>query len=65
MWDYMTHANPNLISDQTNGDISSDFYHMYAQDIQLASNIGVSRYNNVVNNIKLIYNTNLCVTDIS
>ncbi|XP_012229658.1 myrosinase 1 isoform X2 [Linepithema humile] len=38
----MTHSNSSLISDRTNGDVSSDFYHLYPDDIQFASNIGLN-----------------------
>ncbi|XP_032690677.1 myrosinase 1-like [Odontomachus brunneus] len=42
VWDYMTHSNPALISGYSNGDVSSDFYHKYLEDIQLASAMGLT-----------------------
>lgn len=53
----MTHSNPSLISDRTNGDVSSDFYHMYPNDIQFASSIGVSQFNTIFKYIIIFFTT--------
>jgi hypothetical protein len=42
VWDKLTHEHPEMVSDHSNGDISSDSYHMYMKDIQALKSVGVS-----------------------
>jgi hypothetical protein len=42
VWDKLTHEHPEFVSDHSNGDISSDSYHMYMKDIQALKSVGVS-----------------------
>ncbi|XP_021821493.1 beta-glucosidase 45-like isoform X2 [Prunus avium] len=42
-WDVFTHK-PGHISDGTNGDIAVDQYHLYLEDLDLMSYIGVNSY---------------------
>jgi beta-glucosidase/6-phospho-beta-glucosidase/beta-galactosidase len=42
IWDKMTHDHPELVADNSNGDISCDSYHKYKDDVKLLNDLGVS-----------------------
>ncbi len=43
IWDTLSHSDGN-ISDKSNGDIATDFYHRYEEDIQLAKELGIQSF---------------------
>ena len=43
IWDRFAHT-PGTISDNSNGDIATDHYHLYKEDIQLMKALGVKAY---------------------
>ncbi|KFK40642.1 hypothetical protein AALP_AA2G023000 [Arabis alpina] len=43
-WDVFTHENPGKILDGSNGDIASDQYHRFMEDIQSMIHLGVNSY---------------------
>lgn len=44
IWDTETHKHPELISDRSNGDVATDSYHKYNEDIKLLKELGVQFY---------------------
>lgn len=42
VWDWLTHTNPDFISDRSNGDVAADSYHMFEKDIKALKDTGVS-----------------------
>ncbi|PZC77129.1 hypothetical protein B5X24_HaOG203683 [Helicoverpa armigera] len=44
IWDYMTHTNPTVIRDQSNGDIAADSYHNYKRDVEMMWELGLDAY---------------------
>lgn len=44
IWDYLTHNQPEYISDQSNGDIACDSYHRVNEDVELIADLGVDFY---------------------
>ncbi|XP_060524406.1 myrosinase 1-like [Cylas formicarius] len=44
IWDRDVHFFPEHVVDRTNGDIASDMYHTYPQDIQLMKDMGAKAY---------------------
>lgn len=53
IWDNLTHEQPRLIADRTNGDIAADSYHFYMEDVKALKYAGV--------NILTIYNHFCCL----
>lgn len=43
MWDFYTHNHPELIPDQSNGDIAANSYYKYQEDVAWIKSLGVSR----------------------
>jgi beta-glucosidase len=43
-WDVFAHENPGKIVDGSNGDIATDQYHRYMEDIQSMNFLGVNSY---------------------
>ncbi|CAI9089591.1 OLC1v1024186C2 [Oldenlandia corymbosa var. corymbosa] len=43
-WDNFTHAHPEKIIDHTTGDIAVDSYHVFKEDIKIASDLGLDSY---------------------
>ncbi|CAB3222974.1 unnamed protein product [Arctia plantaginis] len=44
IWDVAVHANPDMVQDGTTGDVSTDSYHLYQKDVQLAKELGLDFY---------------------
>ncbi|XP_069695524.1 myrosinase 1-like isoform X1 [Periplaneta americana] len=44
IWDWMTHNHPETISDNSNGDVAADSYHLYKEDVRLLKELGVHFY---------------------
>lgn len=41
IWDTFTHDHPEMIVDKTNGDIGPNSYHLYEDDIEAITSVGV------------------------
>lgn len=44
IWDRFTHEHPENILDGSNGDVSTDSYHKYKEDVKILKNLGVDVY---------------------
>ncbi|XP_045455837.1 myrosinase 1-like [Melitaea cinxia] len=44
VWDSHVHANPDRIIDRSNGDVASDSYYKWKDDIEIASKLGLHFY---------------------
>lgn len=44
VWDYWTHLEPDLIMDNSNGDIACHSFYKYPEDIEMLKNLGVRRF---------------------
>ncbi|XP_059049342.1 myrosinase 1-like [Achroia grisella] len=44
IWDYMTHNTPEVIKDQSNGDIAADSYTNYKRDVEMMRELGLDAY---------------------
>ncbi|CAI0375778.1 unnamed protein product [Linum tenue] len=44
IWDAFTHAYPERILDRSSGDVATDSYHLYKDDISLVKNLGMNAY---------------------
>ncbi|KAF5195422.1 Beta-glucosidase [Thalictrum thalictroides] len=44
IWDTYTHEHPERIAGGTNGDVATDHYHRYKEDVALMKDIGVDAY---------------------
>lgn len=53
MLDYYSHL-PGTVKDGTNGDVASDFYHRYEDDIKLINKLGVNSYRLLLNWSRII-----------
>ncbi|CAI0418188.1 unnamed protein product, partial [Linum tenue] len=43
-WDAFSHAHPDRIRGRTNGDVATDSYHLYKDDIALAKQLGLDTF---------------------
>ncbi|PZC77126.1 hypothetical protein B5X24_HaOG203680 [Helicoverpa armigera] len=44
IWDHLTHTNPTVVQDLTNGDIAADSYHNYKRDVEMMRELGLDAY---------------------
>ncbi|PIN24092.1 Beta-glucosidase, lactase phlorizinhydrolase [Handroanthus impetiginosus] len=44
MWDNFTHMHPGKILDHRNGDVAIDSYHLYKEDVKIATELGLDSY---------------------
>ncbi|XP_030041345.2 myrosinase 1 [Manduca sexta] len=44
MWDTYLHEHPDFTADRLNGDVATDSYHRYMDDIQIVKDLGVKYY---------------------
>lgn len=44
IWDRLTHEHPNLVDDQTTGDVACDSYNKIADDVQILKDLGINFY---------------------
>ncbi|CAG0915976.1 unnamed protein product [Notodromas monacha] len=44
VWDWLTHTKPEIIADNTTGDVACDSYHKWQEDIQLLADAGATHY---------------------
>ncbi|XP_021923725.1 lactase-phlorizin hydrolase-like [Zootermopsis nevadensis] len=44
IWDTLTHNRPDMVEDGTNGDVASDSYNQYRQDVKALKEMGVDFY---------------------
>ncbi|EEC77466.1 hypothetical protein OsI_16288 [Oryza sativa Indica Group] len=44
IWDTFTHQHPEKIADRSNGDVASDSYHLYKEDVRLMKDMGMDAY---------------------
>ena len=51
----MTHRLPGFIADRSNGDVATDSYHHYKQDVKLLKHVGVSKYLPVRNIFAMVF----------
>lgn len=41
IWDRLTHSQPEVISDRTNGDVAANSYELYKEDVKALKQVGV------------------------
>ncbi|CAG9827049.1 unnamed protein product [Diabrotica balteata] len=44
VWDHLTHTNPNITVDHSNGDVACDSYNRIKQDMDILNNLDVDHY---------------------
>ncbi|GAB2212724.1 hypothetical protein Droror1_Dr00020705 [Drosera rotundifolia] len=43
-WDVFTHSSGTHVEDGTTGDVATDHYHRYEEDVELMADLGVNSY---------------------
>ncbi|XP_045505439.1 myrosinase 1-like [Colias croceus] len=44
VWDEFVHTHKDAIEDRTNGDVAADSYHLWREDVRIASQLGLDHY---------------------
>jgi len=41
MWDRLTHDHPEIIKDESSGDVACNSYYLYMEDVRMLKELGV------------------------
>lgn len=51
IWDHLVHTKPEAVFNKDNGDVASDSYHKFREDVALIKELGVSILHSIFINI--------------
>ncbi|XP_063633350.1 myrosinase 1-like [Cydia splendana] len=54
IWDHLLHIRPEIVVDQSNGDVACDSYHLWEQDLDLIAEMGLDFYRFSINWARLL-----------
>nr|CAD7392548.1 unnamed protein product [Timema cristinae] len=61
IWDRLVHTHPEMIADGQNGDVATDAYHKYTEDIKALLELGVDFYRFSISWSRILPNGNISV----